>query len=128
MKKPDQPRRPDFFRKYSSRNRDHIRKLILHMIVFNNLPLSLVEPRSFQALIEALNPAVLPISRRTLMRDLTLLFQSGRKLLISKLAKHIRSGGRLSLTTNTWSSRNYKSLLLLQDTRLTAIGCKTRNF
>jgi hypothetical protein len=77
MKKPDQPGRPDFFRKYSSGNGDHIRKLILHMIVSNNLPLSLVESPSFRALIEALNPAVLPISRRTLMRDLTLLFQSG---------------------------------------------------
>ena len=63
MKKPDQPRRLDFFRNYSSRNGDYIRKLILHMIVSNNLPLSLVESPSFQALIEALNPAVLPISR-----------------------------------------------------------------
>jgi hypothetical protein len=68
-----------------------------------------VESPSFRALIEALNPAVLPISRRTLMRDLTLLFQSGRELLILKLAKHVKSGGRLSLTTDTWSSRNYKS-------------------
>jgi hypothetical protein len=29
--------------------------------------------------------------------------------LISKLVKHIRGGGRLSLTTDTWTSRNYKS-------------------
>jgi hypothetical protein len=77
--------------------------------VSNNLPLSLVESPSFRALIEALNPTVLPISRRTLMRDLTLLFSSGQELLISKLGKHIKGGGRLSLTTDTWSSRNYKS-------------------
>ena len=29
--------------------------------------------------------------------------------MISKLAKHIKSGRQLSLTTDTWSSRNYKS-------------------
>jgi hypothetical protein len=33
MKKPDQPGRPDFFRKYSSRTGDHIRKLTLNVIV-----------------------------------------------------------------------------------------------
>jgi hypothetical protein len=70
------------------------------VIVSNNLPLSLVESPSFQALIEALNPTVLPISRRTLMQDLTLLFLSGQELLISKLGKHIKGGGQLSLTTD----------------------------
>jgi hypothetical protein len=77
MKKPDQPGRPEFFRKYGFGNGDHIRKLILYMIMSNNLPLSLVESPLFGALIEALNLAVLLISRRTLMRDLTMLFQSG---------------------------------------------------
>jgi len=67
MKKPDQLGRLDFFKKYSSKIRDHIRKLTLNVIVFNNLPLSLVESPSFRALIEALNPTVLPISRWTLM-------------------------------------------------------------
>jgi hypothetical protein len=109
LKAPDRLERPDFFRKYNSGTEDYIRKLILNVIVSNNLPLSLVESPSFQTLIEALNPAVLPISRRTLMQDLTLLFSSGRELLISKLVKHVKSGGRLSLTTDTWTSRNYKS-------------------
>jgi hypothetical protein len=43
------------------------------------------------------------------MRDMTALFASGRELLILKLGKHTKGGGRLSLTTDTWSSRNYKS-------------------
>jgi hypothetical protein len=43
------------------------------------------------------------------MWDMTALFTSGRELLISKLAKHTTGGGRLSLTTDGWSSRNYKS-------------------
>jgi hypothetical protein len=49
------------------------------------------------------------ISRWTLMQDLIALFRSGRELLILKLAKHTEGGGRLSLTTDTWSSNNYKS-------------------
>jgi hypothetical protein len=111
LKKPEQPETPSFFRKYSSGSgtSDTIRKLILQVIVSNNLPLSLVESTSFQALIEALNPTVMHISRRTLMRDMIALFRSGRELLILKLAKHTEGGGRLSLTTNTWSSNNNKS-------------------
>jgi hypothetical protein len=38
---------PDFFRVYSSRTRDNIRRLILYVIVSNNLLLSLVESPSF---------------------------------------------------------------------------------
>lgn len=78
LKKPEQPKTP-FFRKYGSRSGTSgtIRKLILYMIVSNNLPLSLVESTSFQALIEALNPTVMHISRRTLMQDIIALFRSG---------------------------------------------------
>jgi hypothetical protein len=47
MKKLDQPERLDFFRKYSSRTKDYIQKLILYVIVSNNLLLSLVELPSF---------------------------------------------------------------------------------
>jgi hypothetical protein len=49
LKKPEQPEAPSFFRKYSSGSGtgDTIRKLILHVIVSNNLPLSLVESTSF---------------------------------------------------------------------------------
>jgi hypothetical protein len=43
------------------------------------------------------------------MRDLVLLFESGREILISKLSKHIETGGRICLTTDTWSARNRRS-------------------
>jgi hypothetical protein len=62
LKRLEQPDLPTFFRKYSARLGDHIRKLILQVIVANNLPLSLVESPSFQTLIEGLNPAIQPIS------------------------------------------------------------------
>jgi hypothetical protein len=49
--------KPKFFRKYSSIGplKERIRKLILHVIVSNNLPLSLVESPSFRLLISTLN-------------------------------------------------------------------------
>ena len=51
------PERAEFFWKYSSgsTSTEHIWKLILYVIVSNNLPLSLVESQSFRTLIEALN-------------------------------------------------------------------------
>jgi hypothetical protein len=49
LKKLDQLERLDFFKKYSFRikTKDYIQKLILYIIVFNNLLLSLVESPSF---------------------------------------------------------------------------------
>jgi hypothetical protein len=44
---------------------------------------------------------VQPISRRTLVQDLLLLFESGREVLISKLLKHIATSSRICLTTDT---------------------------
>jgi hypothetical protein len=59
--------KPEFFKKYSARtrtsSRDHIWKLILHVIVLNNLLLSLVKSTLFQALIKGLNLVIQPISR-----------------------------------------------------------------
>jgi hypothetical protein len=46
-----------FFRKYNTGlSPERYRKLVLNMIVKNNLPLSLVESPSFQELVTALNP------------------------------------------------------------------------
>ena len=40
---------------------------------------------------------------------MVLLFNAGRELLMSKLAKHIETGKRICVTTDSWSARNYKS-------------------
>ena len=46
-----------FFRKYNTRlSLERYQKLVLNMIIKNNLPLSLVESSSFQELVTALNP------------------------------------------------------------------------
>ena len=52
---------PSFFRKYNTRTRlspEQYRKLLLNMIVKNNLPLSLTDSPSFRELVDALNPLV----------------------------------------------------------------------
>jgi hypothetical protein len=62
LKKPEKEKekdKPDFFRRYNTRTMsaaELFRKLVLDVIVSNNLPLSLVESSSFRKLIETLNP------------------------------------------------------------------------
>jgi isocitrate dehydrogenase len=56
QKKAEIKEKPEFFRVYSSGSIDErFRKLIIHVIVSNNLPLSLVESQSFRLLISTLN-------------------------------------------------------------------------
>ena len=55
------------------------------------------------------NRNIQPISRRTIVRDMVLLFNAGREILISRLAKHIDTGRCLCITIDTWSACNYKS-------------------
>ena len=58
-----QTKKPIFFKKHSvGLTVDNIRKLILQVIVCNNLPLRLVESPSFRALIKGLNLYVFNIS------------------------------------------------------------------
>jgi hypothetical protein len=52
-----------------------------------------------------------PISCRTLVRDMVLLFNAGRESLMVKLAKHIERGRRICMTTDAWLARNYKSFI-----------------
>jgi hypothetical protein len=42
-----------------------------------------------------------------LTRDLSQTFQNERESLKAKLSKHVENGGRISLTIDTWSARNY---------------------
>jgi len=49
-----------------------------------------------------------PISRRSLGRDLAQVFNNARESLKIKLQHHIQDGSRLSITTDTWSARNYR--------------------
>ena len=86
----------------ASRHRD----LVLSFIISNNLSLRLVESYSFRQMIQHLSPSTLSVSTRTLHRDLQRQFSHYRAMLHNELQQHISSGGRISLTTDTWSTRN----------------------
>jgi hypothetical protein len=83
------------------------RELVLSFVVSNNLPLRLIESHSFRQLVHYLNPAVLTVSRTTIGRDLYRLFCYHKAWLQVELQQHIMNGGRLAITTDTWSARNY---------------------
>ena len=58
-------------------------------------------------MIRSLNPTTVSISKQTLTRDLHKTFAIARHELEIELQRHVQSGGRLSLTTDCWSARNY---------------------
>ena len=102
--------RTSFFqpRPITKRRNDDFRKMRLHLLVTNNLPLRLVDSPSFRSFIQFLNPTVTLYSRYTLKRDLKETFHTNRELLKQELHQHIATGGRISLTTDSRQAGNYK--------------------
>ena len=87
------------------------RELLLDFITSNNLPLKVVESASYRTMVQFLNPATISISKQTLRRDLFKNFAISRHELEIELQRHIQTGARLSLTTDAWSTRNYKEYM-----------------
>ena len=73
----------------------------------NNLSIRLVESYSFRELVQFLSLTTTSISARTLHRELQRQFSYHRGQLQLELNSHIKRGGRISITTNAWSARNY---------------------
>ena len=80
---------------------------LLSFVVSNNLSLRLVESYSFRQLVQFLSPTTLVVSSRTLHRELQRQFIRHRGILQLELHSHIINGGRISITTDAWSARNY---------------------
>jgi hypothetical protein len=57
-------------------------------------------------LVEYLSNKVQLPSRRELYRDLEKTFEIAQGILKTMLQEHIKAGGRISLTTDTWSAKN----------------------
>lgn len=91
----------------SSNSRAKYRELLLSFVVSNNLSLRLIESHSFHQLVHFLSPTTLSISSRTLHRELQRQFSYHRGLLQIELQSHIAYGGRISITTDAWTARNY---------------------
>jgi hypothetical protein len=68
----------------------------------------LVEQQEFKDLILHLNPLTQTISKTTLVRDLQKEFNKGQEGLKAELKEHVNAGGRVSLTTDCWTSPNWK--------------------
>ena len=83
------------------------RELLLSFVVSNNLSLRIIESYSYRQLIQFLSPTTLSISSRTLHRELQRQFSYHRGVLQVELHSHILKGGRISITTDAWSARNY---------------------
>jgi hypothetical protein len=87
------------------------RKLLLNFIVSNNLVLQLVDQPSFRQLVQYLNPSALIISTSILNRDFEKAFLFACNTFKTELQEYIKAGSRISITTDTWSARNYKEFI-----------------
>jgi hypothetical protein len=105
---------PNFFAPRFPGERDQrLRNLLLNLIVQNNLSFRIVDQPSLRELIEHFSvKAALP-SRRDLCRDLKTTFDKSQKGIKTNLQDHIKAGGRVSLTTDTWTARNKKEFMAI---------------
>lgn len=102
-----EPRRPSINEIQLATNPAKYRELVLSFVVSNNLSLRIVESYSYRQLIQFLSPSALSLSSRTLYRELQRQFSYHRGILQLELHSHILNGGRISITTDVWSTRNY---------------------
>ena len=89
------------------------RALLLDFVVSNNLALRVVDSQSCHRLIQHCNPKILTISTSTLTQDLDKTFLSAQNTLKSELQEHIKGGGRISITIDAWSARNFKEFIAI---------------
>jgi hypothetical protein len=99
--------RPSKIRRLDSPiNKKMFRTLLAQFILSSNSPESMVDNPHFRELLEYLDPSVKEclISRRTLSRNLVALFYTKHEELKIELARHVRTGGMISLTLDAWTS------------------------
>jgi hypothetical protein len=99
--------RPLAIPKQLGSNPSKYKELLLQFVVSNNLSIRLVKSYSFRELVQFLSPMTTAISARTIHRELQRQFSYHRGQLQLELNSHIIKGGRISITTDAWSARNY---------------------
>ena len=98
--------------KASITNENHTyRALLLDFVVSNNLALRIADSPSLRRLIHHCNPSIITISTSTLNRDLDQTFLLAQNTLKTEMCEHVKAGGRVSITTDAWSARNYKEFI-----------------
>jgi hypothetical protein len=102
-----------FFQPKFTGDKDHkFRVLFLNFFVKNNLSFSIVDQASFRELVNYLGNVPIP-SRRALCTDLESMFKKTQETVKERLQTHVRKGGRISLTTDTWSAKNRKEFMAI---------------
>ena len=69
--------------------------------------MSIVEGYSYRQLVHFLSPTTLSISTTTVSRELLRQFSYHRGQLIVEFNSHTKGRGRVSITADAWSARNY---------------------
>jgi hypothetical protein len=104
----------DFFAPSFPGERDQrMRNLLLNFFVQNNLSFRIVDQLSFREFVEYLSARTTLPSRRDLCRDLKATFEKTQNVIKAKLQEHIKAGGRVSITTDTWSAKNRKEFMAI---------------
>ncbi|CAL8162781.1 unnamed protein product [Prunus armeniaca] len=80
-------------------NKEESREACLRMVIIDELPFSFVDGEGFRHFCSVACPRFIPLSCRTLARDLFGLYDDEKQLLKEKLATY-----RVCLTTDTWTS------------------------
>lgn len=84
---------------------EYARKQLAYMIILHEYPLSIVDHVGFRRFCHALNPAFHVVSRNTLKRDILKIYDVER---VKTMRFMERSKGKISLTTDMWTSSNKK--------------------
>ncbi|KAL0556910.1 hypothetical protein IC582_005427 [Cucumis melo] len=85
----------------ASFTQENCRKMLARMVILDELPFKFVESEGFHQFCRALNPKFVIPSRVTVAKDCFQMYMKEKKKLKNALT---RSGQRVCLTTNTWTS------------------------
>lgn len=75
------------------------RRLLLQLIIKNNLSFSVADQTEFDDLVKFIAPTMITVSRHQLMKDLREDFEGAKEVTRKEFQKHMEAGGRFSLTT-----------------------------
>ena len=90
-----------------------MRSLLLNLFVKKITFLSELSISQLFEFVEYLSAKVTLPSRRELCRDLKTTFEKTQNVIKARLQDHIKAGGWVSITTDTWSAKNKKEFMAI---------------
>jgi hypothetical protein len=89
---------------------DQLKRLVLDVIVGNNLPMRVVNSTSFRNLLAKLKAPTLP-NRQQITSELEDLYNEKRAYLESSLLAHIKAGSKVNLGIDVWTTKTQHAFL-----------------